>query len=70
MALNVAKSSISFDRIKCRPKAWWSAELEGVVSERRKAFAAAHKSDEDCQADISASQGACQSLPRPRLRHG
>ena len=37
------------------------------VSERRKAFAAAHRSDEDRQAYISASR---QSSPRPRLRHG
>ena len=55
LALNVAKSSISFDHIKRHPKAWWSAEVEGAVSERRKAFAAAHRSDEDRQAYISAS---------------
>ena len=45
LALNAAKSSISFGRIKRHPKAWWSAEVEGAVSERRKAFAAAHRSD-------------------------
>ena len=55
LALNAAKSSISFGRIKCPPKAWWSAEVEGAVSERRKAFAATHRSDEDRQAYISAS---------------
>ena len=43
-------------RIKRPPKAWWSAEVEEAVSERRKAFAAAHRSDEDRQAYISASQ--------------
>ena len=47
LALNAAKSSIPFGHIKRHPKAWWSAEVEGAVSERRKAFAAAHRSDED-----------------------
>ena len=56
LALNAAQSFISFDRIKRHPKAWWSAELEGAVSERRKAFASAHSSDEDRQAYISTSQ--------------
>ena len=42
LALNADKSSISFGRIKRHPKAWWSAEMENAVSERRKAFAAAH----------------------------
>ena len=56
MTLNAAKSSISFGRIKRSPKAWWSAEVEQAVSERRKAFATAHKSDEDRQAYISASR--------------
>ena len=58
LALNAAKFSISFGRIKRPPKAWWSAEVEEVVSERRKAFAAAHRSDEDRQAYISASRRA------------
>ena len=56
LALNAAKSSIPFGRIKRPPKAWWSAEVEEAVSERRKAFAAAHRSDEDRQAYISASR--------------
>ena len=47
LALNAAKSFIPFDRIKRPPKAWWSAEVEEGVSGRRKAFAAAHRSDED-----------------------
>ena len=67
LALNVAKSSILFGRIKRHPKAWWSAEVEEAVSERRKAFAAAHRSDEDRHVYISVSR---QSSPRPRLRHG
>ena len=58
LALNVAKSSIPFGRIQRPSKAWWSAEVEEAVSERRKAFAAAHRSDEDRQAYISASRRA------------
>ena len=50
LALNAAKSSIPFGLIKRPPKAWWSAEVEGAVSEKGKAFTAAHKSDEDRQA--------------------
>ena len=55
LALNAAKSSIPFGRIKRHPKAWWSAEVEEAVSERRKAFAAVHRSNEGRQAYISAS---------------
>ena len=58
LALNAAKSSIPFGRIKQHPKAWWSAEVEQAVSKRRKAFTAAHRSDEDRQAYISASRRA------------
>ena len=56
LTLNAAKSSIPFGRIKRHPKAWWSAEVEQVVSEKRKAFAVAHRSDENRQAYISASR--------------
>ena len=38
LVLNAAKSSIPFGRIKRHPKAWWSAEVEGAVSERRQAY--------------------------------
>ena len=43
---NEAKFFIPFGRVKRQPQAWWSAEVEEAVSERRKAFAAAHRSDE------------------------
>ena len=56
LTLNAAESSIPFGRIKRPPKAWWSAEMEQAVSEGRKAFVAAHRSDEDRQAYISASR--------------
>ena len=55
LVLNAAKSSIPFGRIQRHSKAWWSAEVEEAVSERRKAFAATHRSNEDRQAYISAS---------------
>ena len=58
LALNAAKSSIPFCRIKRPLKAWWPAEVEGAVRERRKAYAAAHRSDENRLAYISASQRA------------
>ena len=70
MALNAAKSSIPFGRIKRPPKAWWSAEVESAVSERRKAFAAPHRSDEDRQAYLFVLDAPRQSSPKPRLRHG
>ena len=64
LALNAAKSSIPFGRIKRPFKAWWSAEVEGAVSERCKAFAAAHRSDEDRQAHITASRRALSVIAK------
>ena len=66
LALNAAKFSIPFGRIKRPPKAWWSAEVEEAVSERRKAFAAAHRSDEDRQAYISASRRASSVIAKAK----
>ena len=66
LALNAAKSSIPFSRIKRLPKAWWSAEVEEAVSEKRKAFAAAHRSDEDRQAYISASRRASSVIAKAK----
>ena len=68
LTLNAAKSSISFDRIKRPSKAWWSAEVEQAVSERRKAFAAAHRSDEDRQAYISASRRASSVIAKAKAK--
>ena len=56
LEMNATNSFIPFGRIKRHPKAWQSGEVEGAVSEIRKAFAAAHRSDEDHQAYISNSQ--------------
>ena len=66
LALNAAKSSISIGRIKRHAKAWWSAEVEEAVSERRKAFAAAHRSDEDRQAYITASRRASSVIAKAK----
>ena len=66
LALNAAKSSIPFGRIKRHPKAWWSAKVKGAVSKRRKAFAATHKSDEDRQAYISASLRASSVIAKAK----
>ena len=67
LALNAAKSSIPFGRIKRPPKAWWFAEVEEAVSERRKAFAAAHRSDKDRQAYISASRRASSVIAKAEV---
>ena len=66
LAMNAAKSSIPFGRIKRHPKAWWSAEVEQAVGERRRAFATAHRSDEDRQAYISASRRASSVIAKAK----
>ena len=66
LTLNAAKSSIPFGRIKRPPKAWSSAEVEEAVSERRKAFSAAHRSDEDRQAYISAFRRASSVIAKAK----
>ena len=53
LALNAARFSNLFCRIKRQPQAWWFFEVEEAVSERRKAFATANRSDEDRQACFS-----------------
>ena len=68
LTLNAAKSSIPFGRIKRPPKAWWSAEVEQAVSERRKTFAAAHSSDEDRQACIFASRRASSVIAKAKTK--
>ena len=66
LAMNAAKSSIPFGRIKRPPKAWWSAEVEQAVGERRRAFATAHRSDEDRQGYISASRRASSVIAKAK----
>ena len=64
--MNAAKSSIPFGRIKRPPKAWLSAEVEQAVGERRRAFATAHRSDEDRQAYIFASRHASSVIAKAK----
>ena len=66
LALNAAKSFIPFGRIKRHPKAWWSAEVVEAVSERRKAFAATHRSGEDCQTYIFTSRRASSVIAKAK----
>ena len=66
LTLNAAKSSIPFGRIKRHPKAWWSPEVEEAVSERRWAFADAHRSDEDRQAYITPSRRASSVIAKAK----
>ena len=66
LAMNAAKSSIPFGRTKRPPKAWWSAEVEQAVGERRRAFATAHRSDVDRQAYISASRRASSVIAKAK----
>ena len=54
LALNAAKFSIPFGRIKLQLQAWWSPKVEDALSVRCKAFAAALRSDKDRWACISA----------------
>ena len=68
LTLNAAKSSIPFGGIKGPPKAWWSPEVEEAISERRKAFAATHRSDEDRQAYISASRRALSVIAKAKVQ--
>ena len=70
LALNATKSFIPFSRIKRHPKAWWSAEVEEAVNERRKAFAAARRSDEDRQDYISASRRASSVIAKAKAEAG
>ena len=64
LALNAAKFSIPFGRIKRPPKAWWSAEVEQAVSERRKAYISASRraSSVIAKAKTEAWQTTCSSL--------
>ena len=42
--------------------------MESAVSERRKAFAAAQRSDEDCQVHISASRRASSVIAKAKAK--
>ena len=63
---NVANFFILFSRIYRHHKAWWHLKVEEAVSERRKAFPVAHRSDEDRQAYISASRPASSVIAKAK----
>ena len=65
LALNVAKSSIPFGRIKRHPKAWWSAEVEDA---RR--LLPLIEVMKIARLTFPLLDAPRQSSPRPRLRHG
>ena len=66
LTLNAAKSSIPFGDIKRQSQVWWSIKVKEAVSERRKAFAAAHRSDVDRQAYISVFRHASSDIAKPK----
>ena len=66
LALNVAKSSTPVGGINGQPQAWWSPKVKDQVSESRRAIAAAHRSDEDCQAYISVSRNASSGIVKTK----
>ena len=70
LALNAAKSSIPFGRIKRPPKAWWYAEVEEAVSEKRKVLLLLTEVMKIARPTSLLLDAPRQSLPRPRLRHG
>ena len=70
LALNAAKSSIPFGRIKRPPKAWWSAEVEQAVSERLRLSLPLTEVMKTARLTSPLLDAPRQSSPRPRLRHG
>ena len=70
LALNAAKSSIPFGRIKRHPKAWWSAEVEQAVSESARLSLPLTEVMKIARLTSPLLDAPRQSSPRPRLRHG
>ena len=62
----MAKSSTPVGGINGQPQAWWSPKVKDQVSESRRAIAAAHRSDEDCQAYISVSRNASSGIVKTK----
>ena len=70
LALNAAKSSIPFGYIKRHPKAWWSTEVEGAVSEDAWLWLLLTEVIKITRLTSLLPDAPRQSSPRPRLRHG
>ena len=69
-ALNAAKSSIPFGRIKRPPKAWSTAEVEQAVSKRLRLSLPLTEVMKTARLTSLLLDTPRQSSPRPRLRHG
>ena len=66
LAQNAVKFSILFVHVQRQRQAWWSAKVDEAVIEKRKTFAAADRSDENCQAYISASRHALSVIAKAK----
>ena len=62
--MNPRSTDCEADALTTTPSRRWSAEVEEVFSERCKAFVTAHRSDEDCQAYISAFRRASSVIAK------
>ena len=69
LALNAAKSSISFGRIKRHPKAWWSAKVKGAVSKDARLLLPLTEVMKIARLTYPLLDAPRQLSPRPRLRH-
>ena len=56
LILDAATFAIPYGSINRSSKAWWSPEISEAVANRRKAFATAHRSEQDRQAYIAISR--------------
>ena len=70
LILNAANFSIPFGCIKRHSEAWWPAEVEGAVSERRKVLLPLTEVMKIARLTSPLLDVPRQSSPRPRLRHG
>ena len=69
LALNAAKSSIPFGRIKCHPKAWWSAEVKKQLVKDARLSLPLTEVMKIARLTSPLLDAPRQSSPRPRLRH-
>ena len=69
LALNAAKSSIPFGRIKRHPKAWWSAEVKVRLVKDARLSLPLTEVMKIARLTSPLRDAPRQSSPRPRLRH-
>ena len=70
LALTVAKFSTPFGRVKGQPQAWWSAERQEAVSERRKILLPLIEVTKIVRLTSLLPDMPRLSSPRSRLKHG